>query len=720
MVRFGSWIEGDARHAPLPLLRFFDRTRAGSSPENFNSFIANAHKFWDFCRAQAPRLNLARASFDNPVVPQMDRLVKHSHQKTNKNPIPASVLPYLLRYAYACEGFFMDLSARSLAGALTDEERKYVNHTIWTFGTFDPARFGLKVGFEFEDKRHEIGSIPLLAPWWDRFVKCEQGDTTAFLPALSGLRMVIGALETGIRFQGIQWLDRKTYRSLADDGAPGSELVPLVVNTDKVRDRPWKTLIVRRAYDLLRREEAYQDLLADAFVDRPVFYERREHSRFAPVLPLFRGPQSSQPVADGAYTTAWERLIVGFSLWYERHVPGAEPLRMWRYVPDTEPGTRKPRVTMHVEGEEQRPCCLLKVKLRHTPHSARSTFISARSGILPIEVTGWLVGHTNRATTYHYTVEEERKLKAKLIAASNALWAPDRDNPVHIRADAVNSALRKSFESNPGQTVAAFGLQSISLLNVDASDTDGISVLRSTAMSYVTFRETHICPVGEACPSNVMDVIVEPRRCGLCPLAIRSVDHLPSIAAKMRRLLEQVREGAQVVERYRRRGEPAASVAEVNQRRRLDVMEYEGWKTALVLLTKTLAELGRGSADAFHVGMPDAVRLHLRLVTRDADAAEFILQRIVDSHGHAAFETPLVRAQAAQLRQRLLASTGVVEAEMDRVQDDPVAALVSSLRLVLQARGIAPTFRAALETVRARCALGPGEAMPSLPEPGSA
>ncbi|MBK3403208.1 hypothetical protein HPY26_10575, partial [Methylorubrum rhodesianum] len=60
LTRFGAWVEGDARPAPLPLLRFFDRTRDGSSPDGFNSFVSNAHTFWDFCRAEAQRLGLAR------------------------------------------------------------------------------------------------------------------------------------------------------------------------------------------------------------------------------------------------------------------------------------------------------------------------------------------------------------------------------------------------------------------------------------------------------------------------------------------------------------------------------------------------------------------------------------------------------------------------------------------------------------------------------------
>jgi len=181
----------------------------------------------------------------------------------------------------------------------------------------------------------------------------------------------------------------------------------------------------------------------------------------------------------------------------------------------------------------------------------------------------------------------------------------------------------------------------------------------------------------------------------------------------MRHLLEQVREASKVLNRMRARGEPSPTVEEVQYRRRVDVMEYEGWRASLLNLTHALRNLptdGDGPAtDAsgqFQVGMPDAVRLHLRMVTRNSEMAEFILQRICDSEGHSAFETPTLRAQAAQLRQRLLASPRALEAEIDLLEDDPVKSFLSALRLGLEAHGIAPTFRAALAAVQGDQVLG--------------
>ncbi|MDQ0444494.1 hypothetical protein [Methylobacterium persicinum] len=722
--RFGHWVDGGDETAPLPLLHFFDQTRHGSGKDGFNGFITDGHRFFEFCRGDAASLRMRVAGFDNPVVPHVDRKVVRGATKTNKTPIPTAVLPLLFRYAYACEAFFLELGQASLAGTLPKTQQKLIGTLHKYVGTYEPSLFEGscgKVGFEFEGRWHDIETVPLLVAWDERVVMVpgEERPRSAFVPQLSGLRLVIAALETGIRFQGLQWLCRKTYRSLVDAQTATAELVPLIVNTDKVKDRPWKTLIVRRAYELLRREEAYQDMLADAFVERPVQYERRDHTRFAPVQPLFRGPQSDYPVGDKTYATAWERLIMGFAQWYERHMPGSEPLRMWRFEPDIDPMTKKPRVVMHLDGEEQRPCCPLRVRLRHTPHSARSTFITARSGILPIEVTGWLVGQTNKATTYHYTVESEEEIGRKILSAASSLWEPDRENPVHIRADGVNSALRRSFEADRSRTETAFGFQTLSLLNAEAPDADGVELLRSTPMGHVVFRETHICPVGEMCPSNLMDVLVEPRRCGVCPLAVKSVDHLPSIGAKCRHLLEQVREGAKVLARMRARGEPSATIEQVQQRRKVDLMEYEGWRTSLHTLTAKLEELqaADNGTPLLHVGMPDAVRLHLKLVTRDADLAEFLLHRICDSAGHAGFETPTVRAQAAQLKQRLLASTRALDAEIDLHEDDPVRSLLSTLRLSLEAYGISPTYGAALDAIRGNAIAGQ-ERMPRLPASG--
>jgi hypothetical protein len=85
--------------------------------------------------------------------------------------------------------------------------------------------------------------------------------------------------------------------------------------------------------------------------------------------------------------------------------------------------------------------------------------------------------------------------------------------------------------------------------------------------------------------------------------------------------------------------------------------------------------------------------------------AEFLLQRICDSAWHAAYETPTLRAQAGQLRQRLLANDRALEAEIDLYEDDPVRSVLSTLRLTLASRGVGATYSAALDAIR-RASIG--------------
>jgi hypothetical protein len=562
-----------------------------------------------------------------------------------------------------------------------------------------------------------VVEVPSVVGWFDVDMRRPDGSTgSCFVPVLSGLRLVICALETGLRFQGLQWLCRRTFGTLARDIADDLELVPLLVNTDKSKGGAWRTVVVRRAFDVLLREEAFQASLADGHVERFVTYENRFRSRFDPIVPLFRAPWSDFPATDGAYQNAWERLLVGFCNWAQRAIPEAEVRPMWRFAPDVDAITGKPRETLYTDGDGTWRCSPLKMRLTHTPHSARSSFISARSGVLPLDVTGWLVGHRNTATTAHYTVEDDREVGRKVLEAANALWQPIVDDPVHIRADKVGSALRTSFETDRAGTAKAFGFQTLALLNEETAGTDGVDRLRTTAMASVVFRETHVCPVGEECPADVLDAIVEPRRCGLCPLAVRCVDHLPSIGAKARQLLERIEEAGGLVARMQARREPATTVEEVQSRRRLDVLEYEGWRTASEMLARTLRDLEGEPEATFIVGKPDAVRLHLRMVTRDCDVSSFLMHRLVDAATHSAFETEALRVKAAQLRQRLLTSAGAAAREAESYDVDPIAGLLSSLRVVLRARGVEGGFGAALALLREAASEGDVVALPAPQE----
>lgn len=96
------------------------------------------------------------------------------------------------------------------------------------------------------------------------------------------------------------------------------------------------------------------------------------------------------------------------------------------------------------------------------------------------------------------------------------------------------------------------------------------------------------------------------------------------------------------------------------------------------------------------VGMPEAVERHLKHVSRDVEASQFLLTRLVDSQAYSSVETPLVRAQAAQLRQRLLSSPEALAREVADLPNDPVMSTLSAMRVVLEARGLKASYDAAI------------------------
>jgi hypothetical protein len=622
----------------------------------------------------------------NPVVLKLDypRGIKESY-KSNKVPFSKKVFPYLIRYLYAIEKFGMYLQGQVLAGRLRVTKGEQRVELI-------PEDYGPKLEFFFKERTHQIRRVPKVFSIAKRTIRNEQGELQCMLiPHLTILRIFIVGLETGLRIQSIQWLDRFIWDSLNSNKPLDSYVYELFVNTDKVREKPWVSPLVYRARDVLLREQHFQESLEEDGMDDRVSYENRPNSRFADLVPLFRstGPKGKPP-GDARYQMIWSDLLYGFQEFYNEEVSKAT---FTQFV------ELKPKWICRVEAEGNEVVefaengdsyCPLRLAPIHTPHAVRVTFISNRSGILAIEDIAEAVGHSNTLVTYHYTVEPFEELAAGIEVADKLLFDYDPDNPVHIRADRENSALRRSFERDPVDTEKRFGFSSISLLNEKTKDLkDGVELLRTTPMTEVVFRETHICPVGEVCPDDVWDLIQEPRRCGLCPLAVKSVDHLPAITAKMSLLLEQMQNASGLLERMKARGEPEAVLDDLNERRKLDSLEYLGWKRAFMILTTIQDDVASEECSALHVDTPDLVKHHLKLVSTPSSKVEFVLSRIADAKVFPSMETPELRANANRLRQQLLANVGRIEEALQEVPvGDELTACLSSMRVVMEALGL--------------------------------
>jgi hypothetical protein len=220
-------------------------------------------------------------------------------------------------------------------------------------------------------------------------------------------------------------------------------------------------------------------------------------------------------------------------------------------------------------------------------------------------------------------------------------------------------------------------------LESDDEASSGLDVLRASPMSRIVFRETHICPVGEDCPAEVIAAARGPFRCGVCPLACKSIDHLPAIVAKQRLLLERIQASQEAYRRLVDRGDGASELGELYDAIDVDIQDYLGWRLAEEVLEDMREKLG-SAPDVLHAEDPEIIRRHLKRVMKPSSEQEFVLRPVVEANAYPTMATDRLRLQALKLRKRILAGLEKIEVQED--EDDEIAGLASLVTVMLKAR----------------------------------
>lgn len=670
---------------PLPLLTVIKLRRPKA--ESAAICIKHLTLYFRFVAAHyGEDESIAGPAFRNPLDDEFDApRLPGKKGKTNKQIIPQSIYGHLLFWCYAVESFGEQLIRQGLDGAFNGDFRR-MRESL----RFEAAKCGEVPVFRYRGREIPVASIPNVFTWFKREVARDGETLSVVVPHLSALRLLIASLETGLRCQSVQWLDINTWDSLNAE-ADGRYTYRLLVNTDKTKVEPWAPPVVFRVRDLMLREAAFQRSFADAESFEAVPYEGHESSPFDHVRPLFRSPNSGRPIRDDTYNDAWLALLVDFEAFY-RELTGERHVRL-AYIkahrtPDGQP-------IIKYATRNANPYCSLSILPVHTPHSCRATFATNRQGqgVLELSDVADLLGHEGVATTSHYTKFSGEQLQERLQRSDVAVLGDysifeTGSASGYIRADKPDSALVKGFNTDRVGTVAAFRfMPSVALWSLEDTGTEqeGLELLKSGPMSHIRFRETHICPVGEECPEEVVKHIGMPKRCGMCPLAMKCVDHLPAIAAKRNQLRERIRYLHAHGERLKAAGEPATTLDAVWDEMQLDINELLGWQFSEDVLHSMLARADNNPA--IHVERPDIVERHLTRVTRRCDRAEFLLHRLGEANAYPSLSSPQVQLAASVLRRRLSAGDDL-DALVGADSVDDVQAVASLLRTMMEASGL--------------------------------
>lgn len=656
---------------------------------------------------------IAGKSFRNPLNSiDLPKIKKKS--KTTKVPFTKRVYPHLLFYTYAIEAFgeylqmlamerpqlFLGKSSRQKKFLRTGPLPEQVSFDGVVSNEYlkeSPENFGYIPFISYRGKNYPIYRLPDVYQWATRNINLERykisgGIANYWLPHLTVLRMLIGAIETGLRLQSLQWLDLRQWDIINKrNGVPinynfsiaeihnGNFALPLLISTDKTKDESWDVLTVFRIRSCFHREQYFRDSINEEEMDTLVDYDGIKDSRFGQILPLFRSYNSPKPVSDNLYSRYWIHLLWGFEEYFNINVSADNEFVQFVYLK----GTDAEKVPDY---SNTNPKNILAIS---TPHSCRATYATNRTGALETSDVARQLGHSNTIVTMHYTVSTPENIAEKLSAAEREIQAEFQlkdSRPTYIRTDGPESSLYKNFQTSRIKTIEGFQFApSIALWNTEdlTSDYDGIEMLKNSPMSQIIFRETHVCPVGEACPADILVKIVEPLRCGICPLAMRCVDHLPAISAKINQLKMNVRTTIRRADQLANKNEPNSSIDPLYESAEADANELVGWQFSHDILLKMLESRGNEPQSKYHMQSPDIVKKHLQLVSTNRSVSEFFLQRIADADAFPSMADPQIQLVADRYCRYIL--SGNYQPSLD---DDPVTILVGFIKTNMEPLGL--------------------------------
>lgn len=688
-------------NSPKAFLRYFfvDRTRfhteeeqaLGALPKTLNELLGLRRptpasrnivriilrKFFSFVTTYFEgNVDFVTPGMQNPVRSDFDNEVTTSRSnKTNKIPFAEDVFPFLIHYGQAVEAFGEFL-----------QQQAYVRNIFRELPSgpgrdgYDTASWGYIPIFWYRGRLYPISWIPGIYVISRRMLQGNPADSagiyvggvkvntgkkrnvTFSFPNLTTVRLLMAMTETGLRGQSIQWLDRRTFDSLAlpvdklsnlYGNSIGQTYAPLYINTDKAH-APWNNLASWRVRRSMLSERYFQDSVVGSSVTLEVAYEDRQNSRFLPILPLFRSDRGVKPVSDSNYSNRWVDFLYGFQSFYNLRdgVRGSEGVDALILLLERKNGRRDGAYSDQFSAV-------------HTPHACRATYATLRDGDLEVSEVADQLGHSNTAETNYYQVPQLKRLVAKLKNIDDRMLSTDVYDPtgsssVYLHPENEDSSVRLAFKKSREQAISDFGfvpgvaLWSLSELDGDMST---LELLKQSPGSAIRWHPTHVCPVGNQCPKEVVANAGGMNRCGICPLAAKCIDHLPGIEAKQTELLERVRTAGRRQKLLSERGAAQGDIDALHREMQLDTKELLGWKLSAEILRSRQLDLGTAHSE-YHVDKPELVRKQLQLVTRNSTESEFFLQRIADSNAYPSLESAEVRARATRYTRLILARQG--------------------------------------------------------------
>lgn len=569
---------------------------------------------------------------------------------TTKVPFTKEIYPLVFIFLYEVERIGMYLEANpKIAMKICKFTAQASNHII--------DLRGLEIDFSitYHDDTFKITQIP------QRLVVGYKRATQGI--NLGALRLLTFMMETGKRGQSCQWLDLDSWAKHLGDFSDSDPIKLIHVNTDKT-GKTKDIKVLDRVVKMLERQRDHRK--SKSIPEIVIDYEKRKVSPFEPLVPLFSKEDGLQ-FSDSAYSRVWVDILFTIQGFLQQNGYFAKPLA---YV---KPPKNFYHGSSRVDGSA---ICKLNWKAVHTPHAARASFVTRRSGSTDYVILAELIGHDDPVSTAYYDVPNFEDIVDVL----------DRNDRPPLDAVSSVGELRRQLTNSDeerAQIVNQFGISSLQDFHELENGSEyfqGIDLLKSSQASELVFRDTHICPTGEVCPDDVILSSGGAMRCGVCKLACKSVDHLPAIEAKCRALIARIQVTSTSLVREKGGARDQARMGRLHGNLTSDSYQLVGWQDASITLRRLLKE---NNADRVLVGSPEIIKRHLKRVVRQVQPAQFLIDRIVDAKMYPSVTDEVLRRQASRMARKLAMS----EQKLFADENEEVMALYSLIKSRLKALG---------------------------------
>lgn len=690
---------------PLTLIEFIRIKR--STPGTVYSALNQIHLFFSYLESyHAEDEELVGLGFRNPISKlDLPKLKKRS--KTTKINFPQRTIGYLQYFAYSVEAFGQFLYEMALNPSHYLLKPELNKSELASQILFDTQDFGYVPIFFFKGKAIPLLKVPNSFNWKASVISCKDGlKVNRFIPYLSTIRAFILGIENGLRFASIRWLDKNIWDELnqGEPQEPDFSYYPksnysfkLSVNTDKVKDDKWQTPMVYRVRSMLQREEIFwSSIVIPDDESGEVPYQSRELSRFPNVTPLFKSPRSKMPISEKLIHDYWVIFMLGFQYLFNRVTDG-EPIKFVYLSPLG--GDKSKTIINKDSGCLYTPLSMLAIT---TPHGCRSTFCTDKGQFLEVDDIANMVGHESKITTHYYqslrsedALRKFENLDKTLMSIDSNYYDESQSN--FLRSDGPDGHLANKLLKDRDVAIANLGfiqstpLWSMSDTEEQAQSVDGLKMLKESPMSNFSYELTHICPVGNVCPEEVIKKLNGKRKCGTCDLAMKCIDHLPAISAKKNELIEKIQYISRRIDVLTKKGEHQAADA-LWEEQREEAAQYIGWRFSeeqLLLERKAMFEAMKEKEGnhKYIANEPELIKKHISVITRDETIAEFFLHRLAESNAYPALASSRVEAFGSKVI-RVLQSSIDLTSEINADTEDSISLAVRGLKIMMETKNL--------------------------------